>query len=137
MRRFYKFTAAILAGSIATAANAGDGASAGFQLSLTVPEVCDVDVGTPLVVEEPGVAILQVSELCNSRRSFQVVASHRALEPQEQISINYGGQVNWLGMSGVSSVAFRQGPSLRTVPVTVQSVGVTSPLVISLGMMAL
>jgi len=138
VRRFCcQLIAALLAGSIATAAHANDGASGGFQLSLTVPEVCDVDVNGSLVVEESGMAVLEVSEFCNSRRGFQGVASHRVLEPAEQVRINYGGQINELDKSGVSSIAFRQGPSLRTVPVTVQSAGVAAPLVISLGLLAI
>ena len=136
MPRFYTCTTALILGALASGAAAAESGS-GFQLRATVPEVCEVHVAAALVATDAGTASTEVFEMCNSRRGFQIVASHRALEADEKVQINYGGQVNELDESGLSSLAVRQGPSLRNVPVVVQSASLAKVLVISLGMVAI
>ena len=127
--------AALATAGFATSASAAG--SAGFRLQASVPEVCEIHVALPIMAEEDAVVTAQVFEMCNSQRGFQVIASHRALDAEESVRIDYGGQVNELDSSGVSSLAVRHGPALRSVPVLVRSASLASALVISVGMVAI
>ena len=135
MARLLTIVAAVAVAGFSTGAAAETGA--GHSIRLTVPEVCELDLSQPLVVPQAGVAHAEVFEMCNSSRAFQVVATHRALEPGEEVRISYGGEANELDSSGVSSLAFRQGPVVRSVPMIVQGVSLATSLVISVGMAAI
>lgn len=137
MSRMLRIAAPLAMAGIATGANAAGGGSAGLQVRVTVPEVCEVHLSGSLVATDAAIGSAQVVEMCNSQRQFRVIASHRALAEGEQVRLNYGGELNDLDKSGVSNIALVHGPRLRTVPITVQSVGLASALVISVGMAAI
>lgn len=111
--------------------------AAGLGIRAMVPEVCELQLTQPVAAPQGGVASAEVFEMCNSSRAFQVVASHRALAPGEEVRITYGGELSKLDSSGVSHLALRQGPIVQSVPMIVQSVSLTSALVISVGMAAI
>lgn len=124
-------------GAVGTA-NAAGPASGRMQITLTVPKVCNIDtLGFTADPQAGGQAIGTVREFCNSSDGFMVMASHRQLMPGEQVRVIYDGEVSDLTAAGISPVAFRAGPRLRTVPVAIQSNGLQTPISVSLGMTAL
>src|SRR3546814_4114852 len=92
--------------------------SAGFRISLVVPEVCQIESSDIIVDAGSGLATGTVFEACNSGRGFRVMASHRMLADGEQVQINYAGEIRQLDNSGLSDIAYRRGPVVRNVPVT-------------------
>ncbi len=129
--------AAIATAALSSPAHAEGNASAGFRISLTIPEVCQLEASDILIAQDGGGATLNVFEMCNSGRGFRVMASHRALAVGEQVQINYAGQVRQLDSSGMSDVAQRSGPVVGNVPVAIQASGLVETLAISLGLAAI
>lgn len=136
MKRVAKFSIAALAVAMLPSAAFAEGeASGGFQISLTVPEICHLEASSVSIDEAMGQATASMFEMCNSDRGFTVLASYRTLESGEQVQVNYAGEVSQLNSSGLSEVAHRTGPFLGDVQVLVQSTGLTGGLAISFGMM--
>lgn len=129
-----RYVAIIAVAALPAAAHANTDASAGFRLSLIVPEVCHIQ--SPVLTADPGGASASgtVFEMCNSGRGFRVMASHRALAEGEEAHIVYAGETRQLNSSGTSDVAYRNGPVVGTVPVTVRTSGLLQGLAISLGL---
>ena len=123
--------------AFAGTAHAEGTASGGFQLSASVPEVCEIATESAVLTEPAGSTTVRVLEMCNAMRGFHIVASHRPLLEDELVQLDYAGQVSALDMSGLSSLAFRTGPAMREIPVHIQSEGLRSGIVISLGLMVL
>lgn len=135
-----RFGALILAGlaaAMGSPAYAEGGDSAGFRISLTVPEVCDIEAMPVTVEAGANRANSSVFEMCNSSRGFAVFASHRGLAEGERVQLDYDGSVSELDPSGLSEVAFRQGPTVGSVPVSIRTSGLAEGLTISLGMTAI
>jgi hypothetical protein len=116
------------------AAHAEGTASGGLGISASVPEVCELSTTSAALDHPAGATTLLVQEMCNSARGFQVVASHRPLSEEELVQLDYAGQANLLSPSGFSELAVRSGPRFEQVPVQIQSAGLRSGLVISLGL---
>src|SRR3546814_19542548 len=119
--RFYSSLgklACIACGAFAVAAYANGDASAGFRISLVVPEVCQIESSDIIVDAGSGLATGTVFEACNSGRGFRVMASHRMLAEGEQVQLNYAGEIRQLHNPGMSAIAYRRGPAVRNVPVT-------------------
>lgn len=133
MRRLTLFCLAATALPAAAQAEGGN-ASAGVRISVTVPEVCQIEASAISVDSATGLASGTVFEMCNSGRGFRVVATHRSLQEGEQVRINYAGETRLLDPSGTSAVASRAGPIVDRVPVSVQSTGLVQNLAISLGL---
>lgn len=132
-----RFIAIIAAVAFPTAAHATTDASAGVRISLVVPEICQIE-SSALIVDADGVSASgTVFEMCNSGRGFRVMASHRMLIEGEQVQINYAGETRQLDSSGMSDVAYRSGPTVGNVPVTIQTNGLVQGLAISLGLAAI
>ncbi len=123
--------------AFAAPAAASDRSASGMQISLVVPEVCEIRAPTLAVNESDGVATGSIFEMCNSGRAFRIVASHRVLAENEEIEITYAGETRQLEESGASHVADRSGPSARAVPITVRPNRLNGSLAISLGIIAI
>lgn len=132
MKRLTLFCLAAIA--LPVAAQADGGNSTGVRISATVPEVCQIEASAIAVDSATGQASTTVFEMCNSGRGFHVIASHRALEAGEQVRIDYAGEARQLDPSGTSALAYRAGPIVDRVPVSVQSTGLVQDLAISLGL---
>lgn len=131
------YIAIIAAAAFPAVAHAGTNETAGVRISLTVPEICQID-SSALTVDPSGVSVSgTVFEMCNSGRGFRVVASHRILEDGEQAQINYAGETRQLDSSGISDVAYRRGPVVGNIPVTIHTNGLVQNLTISLGFAAI
>lgn len=76
----------------------------GFNISLRVPTVCDLDAGEFQVNGSQSEFTGHVFEYCNSSRGFQVIASHRPLQHSEIVEIDYGEQNSLLGEGGLSMI---------------------------------
>lgn len=127
--------AIVLCGLSATTAHAEE-ASGGFNISLQVPVVCDLDA-TDFSLDQSQVELSgTVNEFCNSSRGFQVVASHRPLELSEIVEVNYGGEQTLLDRGGISNIAFRSGPRLSAVPVRIRVTGLETQLSVSFAITA-
>lgn len=121
----------------ATPAIAGESASGGFRISLNVPVVCDLDA-QPFELDASGQHFVgQVQEFCNSNRGFQVFASHRMLEQDESISVDYGGSRSTLDLTGMSPVAFRSGARFGYVPVSIEATNLRAPIALEFGLTAI
>lgn len=131
-----RLTLFCLAVSVLPAAAQAEGgrASGGVRISITVPEVCQIEASAISVDAATGLASGTVFEMCNSARGFRVIASHRALEEGEQVRIDYAGETRQLDASGISALAYRAGPVADHAPVSVQSTGLVQDLAISLGL---
>lgn len=133
MRNIAKLALACACVAVPSVAHAAGGDSGGFGISLTIPEVCQIDASA-IVHDGSGLTSASVFEMCNSSHGFRVFASHRSLEEGEQVQISYDGQVKQLDASGLSEVAQRGGPTVSQVAVTIQSAGLVQGLAISLGL---
>src|SRR3546814_18493724 len=105
--RFYSSLgklACIACAAFPVAAYANGDASAGFRISLVVPEVCQIESSDIIVDAGSGLATGTVFEACNSGRGFRVMASHRMLADGEQVQINYAGEIRQLDNSGLSDI---------------------------------
>lgn len=131
------YIAIIAAAAFPAVAHAGTNDTAGARISLTVPEICQIDSSAITVDPSGESASGTVFEMCNSGRGFRVVASHRILEDGEQAQINYAGETRQLDSSGISDVAYRSGPVIGNIPVTIQTNGLVQNLTISLGLAAI
>lgn len=131
------YIAIIAAAAFPAVAHAGTNDTAGARISLTVPEICQIDSSAITVDPSGESASGTVFEMCNSGRGFRVVASHRILEDGEQAQINYAGETRQLDSSGISDVAYRSGPVIGNIPVTIQTNGLVQNLTISLGFAAI
>ncbi|WP_137870094.1 hypothetical protein [Sphingopyxis sp. 2PD] len=129
--------AIIAAIAFPTAAHANSDGSAGAQISLSVPEICQLETSEIFVDASGGSVSGTVFEMCNSGRGFRVMASHRTLVGGEQVQINYDGEVRQLDSSGISDIAYRSGPTVGNVPVTIQTSGLVQNIAISLGLAAI
>jgi len=125
---------AFLIVTAASAAHAEAPGQPGFAISVQVPEVCDIRASDFVLAAGTGEASGQVREYCNSSRGFQIMASHRALEPGEAVQVNYGGQVSALNPEGYSPLAFRAGARIEDVPVQIRSANLLNTLAISLAL---
>ena len=132
MSRLMKLLSAAVALAACPTIAHGQNASGGLRISVTIPEVCQIESVT-LVSNSDGVTSGSVFEMCNGGRGFRVVASHRMLVSGEQVQINYAGQIRQLDSSGTSDIAHRTSPVVGTVPVTIQTSGLVESLAISLG----
>lgn len=132
MRRLVKLISAAAALAACPTIAHGQSASGGVRITVTVPEVCQIESVT-LVSSSDGITSGTVFEMCNGGRGFRVMASHRMLASGEQVQINYAGQVRQLNSSGISDIAQRTSPIVGDVPVTIQTSGLVQSLAISLG----
>lgn len=131
------FIGIIAAAALPAAAHANPNGTAGARISLTVPEICQIDSSAITVDASGESASGTVFEMCNSGRGFSVVASHRVLAEGEQAEIDYAGEIRQLDSSGMSEVAYRRGPIIGDVPVTIQTNGLVQNLTISFGIAAI
>ena len=130
MRMLAKVTLVAGLCAISSPALAQDGGS--FQVSVQVPEYCEINAPQILTADGDGVVSGSVFESCNTQEGFQVVASHRPLQANEWVAFNYAGAVRYLKPSGWSEVANRSGANYGERPVSVSYTSLTSPLAISL-----
>jgi hypothetical protein len=131
-RPFYMIAAVgVLA---ATPAVAEETASAGFRISLQVPEVCELEVPQIDLALDQQEAGASVFEMCNSTRGFSLLASHRPLETSENVQISYGGNTAELSATGMSLIGTRHGPSVGNVPLFVRAAHLSAALSINLAM---
>lgn len=126
-----------LACTFATPAQAAEGATGGFNISLEVPPVCDLAVPDFVVLSDETVVTGEVQEFCNSSNGFQVIASHRPLEPEEVVEVDFGGELARLSEGGVSSIAFRSGARFGYVPFRIDAAHLESGLSVSFSLIAI
>jgi hypothetical protein len=132
--KFACFGFAILASTVAQASS-DDAASS--RLQARVPLVCEIDASDLLIDQSRQQITGTVFEACNGSGQFHVMASYRRLEDGERVHIDYGGAMTSLDPSGFSNVANRAGAKCGPVPVSINSAGLASPLVISFGLTSL
>jgi hypothetical protein len=141
MKRLAKCLLPAVAMLVPAVAHADPTGTGNMRITAIVPMVCNIDTDSfslnPLDGLGQADAQGTVREFCNSSQGFMVMASYRPLEAGEQVTVSYDGQTSALNASGMSSVAFRQGPRLRTVPVSIHSTGLHSGIAVSLGMTAI
>jgi hypothetical protein len=138
MTRLIQCCAAALAfAAISSPAQARPNGSGSFRVGAVVPVVCGIDAPSLFVTEGSEEAVGSVQEFCNSARGFQIMASYRPLDAGEKVDLYYAGELTSLSSSGLSPVAFRSGPRVRTVPVSVRSTGLKSDLALSLALTAI
>lgn len=111
--------------------------SGDFTVSLSIPEVCQIESSSLTIDASGQSASGSVFEICNSGRSFQIVASHRPLVSGEEVEIIYDGEVRQLDSSGISDVAYRYGPVASPIPVEIRTNGLIESFSISLGVAVL
>ncbi|GAA4824892.1 hypothetical protein GCM10023232_23480 [Sphingosinicella ginsenosidimutans] len=104
------------------------------RISAQIPVVCNIDSDDFAIDSAMGQAQGTVREFCNAAQGFVVMASYRPLEPGEEVRVSYDGETSELAPGGMSAVAFRSGPRLRTIPVLVRSTGLQSGISVALGM---
>ena len=123
--------------TVATPALAADSAAGGFNVSLEVPAVCDLSMPDVVVLEDGHAVTGQVQEFCNSANGFQVIASHRPLNPAEVVEVDFDGDSARLSEGGVSSIAFRSGARFGYVPFRIEAANLESGLAVSFSLIAI
>lgn len=103
-------------------------------VSASVPESCRLDASDLILSEDQPSALGFAWEACNSRRSYQIAATTRALEPAEQVTINYDSRSLQLSALGRTELLSRTGPILKRIPVALEAEGLTSGLRLSITM---
>jgi hypothetical protein len=131
MRIFAQVALAAAFAAIPASALAQDSAGS-FEVSVHVPEYCEINAPPILTFEGDGMATGSVFESCNTQDGFQVVASHRPLELNEWVAFNYAGNVRYLKSSGWSEVANRSGAKYGERPISVSYTSLSTPLAINL-----
>jgi len=126
-----------LATILATPAQAAADASGGFNISLEVPAVCDLSMPDFVVLEDQHAVTGEVQEFCNSANGFQVIASHRPLNRDEVVEIDFGGASTRLDHGGVSSIAFRSGARFGYVPFRIDAPHLEGGLAVSFSLIAI
>lgn len=137
MRSIVRITIPILAAAFAVQpAFASDKSSGSFQVGARIPVVCSLE--TQSFRAEDGAAIVTGSmfEACNTNRGFQVIATHRVLDEDERISIQYGSSMAQLQQSGFSFVTTRAGARFGPVPVRIEPQKINQPISISFSLSA-
>lgn len=114
------------------AALAENGASHSFNVTVRVPEYCEINASAIVASAGNGLATGTVFESCNTQEGFQVVASYRELEASERVAFNYAGQTSYLRRDGWTQVANRMGAKHGLRPIVVQHAGLEAPLAINL-----
>jgi hypothetical protein len=127
-----------LACTLAAPAQAADGGVAtGFNISLEVPAVCDLSMPEFVVLEDEHAVTGEVQEFCNSANGFQVIASHRPLDSDELVKVDFDGEQTRLNKGGVSSIAFRSGARFGYVPFSIDAAHLESSLAVSFSLIAI
>jgi hypothetical protein len=126
-----------VASTLAAPAQAATGASGGFTVSLEVPAVCDLSVPDFVVLEDQHAITGEVQEFCNSANGFQVIASHRPLNSDEVVEVDFGGELAQLDEGGVSSIAFRSGARFGYVPFRIDATHLEGGLAVSFSLIAI
>jgi len=126
-----------LATTLATPAQAAADASGGFNISLEVPAVCDLSMPDFVVLEDQHAVTGEVQEFCNSANGFQVIASHRPLNQDEIVEVDFDGASTKLDQGGVSSIAFRSGARFGYVPFRIDATHLESGLAVSFSLIAI
>ncbi len=126
-----------LASILATPAQAADGASGGFNISLEVPAVCDLGMPDFVILEDQHAITGEVQEFCNSSNGFQVIASHRPLAPDEIVEVDFDGATAKLDEGGVSSIALRSGARFGYVPFRIDATHLEEGLAVSFSLIAI
>ena len=126
-----------LASTLATPAQAAAGATGGFNISLEVPAVCDLSLPDLVVVDDKHVVTGEVQEFCNSSNGFQVIASHRQLNPNEVVGVDFDGESATLSKGGVSPIAFRSGARFGAVPFRIDAKHLEGSLAVSFSLIAI
>ncbi|MEW4448952.1 hypothetical protein [Qipengyuania sp. JC766] len=106
-------------------------ATGGFNISVSVPEYCDIRANDFKAQSDGDFVVGEVFETCNHSRGFQVLASHRSLADEEQVEVDYGGIRASLERTGLSSITFRAGPRYGAVPVKIAAKNLTEVLQVS------
>lgn len=106
--------------------------SGSFEVSVNVPEVCEISASEMFVASGDGVVTGSVFESCNTQAGFQIVASHRPLEGGEAATLTYASDARALHSSGWSMVANRVGAQYGRRPVRLQYSSLSAPLSINL-----
>jgi hypothetical protein len=103
-----------------------------FEVSVHVPEVCEINASEVFAGSGDGVVTGSVFESCNSQAGFQIVASHRPLERSETAIFTYANDVRALHASGWSMVANRAGAQHGARPISLRHAALSAPLAINL-----
>jgi hypothetical protein len=103
-----------------------------FQVSVHVPEVCEITASEVFAGSGDGVVTGSVFESCNSQAGFQIVASHRPLERSESAIFTYANDVHALHASGWSLVANRVGAQYGVRPISLRHSSLSAPIAVSL-----
>lgn len=103
-----------------------------FQVSVYVPEVCEINASEVFADSGDGVVTGSVFESCNTQAGFQIVASHRPLEGSEKATFTYANDVRSLHASGLTMVANRVGAQYGARPISLRHTSLSAPLAINL-----
>lgn len=126
-----------LATTMTTPAQAASGAQGGFSISLEVPVICDLSLPDFVVVDGEHGVTGEVQEFCNSSNGFQVIASHRPLNRDEIVEVDFGGEFARLNQGGVSAIAFRSGARFGAVPFSIDAAHLEGSLAVSFSLIAI
>jgi len=137
MRNYTK--AIVLASSVGIAAPASAGEiGGGFEIRTMVPVVCSLSAeNVVLEAQTTDEIIVSVSEFCNTNSGFQVVASHRALDATEAVSVLYGNDLSELHPEGMTSISFRSGARFGQVPVRIRPQALNRPISVNFALTAI
>lgn len=126
-----------LASTMASPAQAANGATGGLNISLEVPALCDLSLPDLVVLEDKDVVTGEVQEFCNTSNGFQVIASHRPLDAAEVVEVDFGGEFATLSQDGVSPIAFRSGARFGPVPFRIDATHLEGALAVSFSLIAI
>jgi len=131
MKQYIIWALAIGIAGLPTAALAQN-RSGSFEITVTVPEVCEINTSEVFAASGDGVVTGSVFESCNTQAGFQIVASHRPLERDEVATFTYANDVRSLHSSGWSMVANRVGAQYGVRPISLHHTSLSAPLAINL-----
>ncbi len=103
-------------------------------ITASVPESCRLDASAIVLTQDSLSGGGHAWEACNSRRSYQIAATTRALAPTELVTISYDSRSQLLDPSGQTGLINRRGPIFKRVPISLTANGLTSALTLSVSM---
>ncbi|MFU7527629.1 hypothetical protein [Qipengyuania sp. ASV99] len=106
-------------------------------VTASIPESCRLDASDLVIAEGQPSAQGFAWEACNSRRSYQIAATTRALDPTELVMIDYDSRSLQLSALGRTELINRTGPILKRVPIALRADGLKGVLRLSVSMTAI
>jgi hypothetical protein len=122
----------MLGGALVMQPSAAAAATSGFRVTASVPVLCLAHPDSTITLANGVLSSGKVTEACNKRGGYTVVASYRSLETGEHATLVYDGVEIRLPASGSVILHVSHLATIVSVAYSVSDVHVNSPIALEL-----